>query len=151
MSYREECEEIWAYEKEKDFDRVKVRMPDDIFKLFKNHMKAKQESFWVITLDGAHRVIRKHRITTGLLNRTVIHPREVFYKAVKDRAAAIVLMHNHPSGKNNPSGEDIEISRRMVEAGDIMGIKVLDHITFSKTGYYSQKENGDGPFSRWGA
>lgn len=106
-------------------------------------MNKTQEHFVVITVNGAHQIIKSHVITMGLVNRTIVHPREVFYPAVKDKAVAIIIGHNHPSGRTEPSMEDVEVTKRIKDAGEIMGIKLLDHIIVSKTGYYSFLENGN--------
>lgn len=105
-------------------------------------MKARQEHFMVITLDGAHAVIKARIVTSGLVNRTVVHPREVFAPAITDNAVAVILVHNHPSGKMQPSEEDREITSRLDAAGELLGIQVLDHIIVGKSGYYSFKETG---------
>ena len=101
----------------------------------------KQEYFIVITLDGAHNLIQKRVVFIGTLNRTLIHPREIFADALTDRAADIVLIHNHPSGSLEPSREDLDITRQLEDAGKILGINILDHIIISKSGYYSFQEN----------
>ena len=80
-------------------------------------------------------------VSVGLVNRTMVHPREVFAGPLTDRAAAVILAHNHPSGSLDPSAEDNEITRRLVEAGQTLGIPVLDHVIFGSTGYYSYLEN----------
>jgi len=78
----------------------------------------------------------------GVLNKTIVHAREVFITAIRDNSAAVIVAHNHPSGSLEPSAEDIEISKRLCEAGDILGIAVLDHVIISKSGYYSLCEHG---------
>lgn len=106
----------------------------------------KQESFIVITLDGAHKPIRVIEVSKGLLNRTIVHPREVFVEAITDRAAAIIVGHNHPSGLVEPSAEDRDITHRLKEAGDIIGIPLLDHVIVGRyrgqARWYSFVENG---------
>jgi len=81
-------------------------------------------------------------VTVGLLNANQVHPREVFSDAIAERAASIILVHNHPSGNTDPSHEDIAVTKRLVEAGEILGIKIPDHIIVSKDGYTSMKEMG---------
>ena len=130
--------ELWAMEKE----AVTVSGPFDILPLLQRYRNRKQEEFFVVTLDGNHRVIRTRSITKGLVNQTVAHPREVFRVAITDNATAIVVAHNHPSGSVNPSIEDENITKRLVKAGEIVGIPVLDHIIFSKSGYHSFKDAG---------
>lgn len=119
-----------------------ITQPSDAFPLYTKYLNKKQEYFLVTTLDGAHNVIKTHVITIGLANRTLIHPREVFYPAVKDRAVGIIVVHNHPSGSLTPSKEDIDITGRMKKAGKVMGIDVLDHLIISKEGFYSFLEKG---------
>jgi DNA repair protein RadC len=102
----------------------------------------KQEHFMVITLNGASEVINSRTITMGLLNHSLVHPREVFTDAITDRAAAIICAHNHPSGNLEPSSQDIEITRQLVNSGEILGIKVLDHVIISKNGITSLRESG---------
>ncbi|NQU63604.1 MAG: DNA repair protein RadC [SAR324 cluster bacterium] len=97
----------------------------------------KQEMFISVLLDNKHRIINEHLITVGTLNQSLVHPREVFSKAIELSAAAIILIHNHPSGNPEPSRQDKDISKRLVDAGNIVGIKVLDHIIIGNTNYYS--------------
>ena len=93
-------------------------------------------------MNGSHEIIKVRTISKGLVNRTLVHPREVYRMAIKDNAAAIILTHNHPSGNPAPSIEDIEITNRMISAGKIIGIEVLDHVVIAKKGYYSFLEEG---------
>ena len=93
-------------------------------------------------MNAVNEVIAVRIVTIGLLNQSLVHPREVFWWAIKDNAAYIVLAHNHPSENNNPSNEDLEITAKLVEASKIMGIDILDHIIFSKNGYYSFRDDG---------
>ena len=101
------------------------------------------EHFFSVTLNGAHRVIDVHLVSKGLVNKTLVHPREVFRPAIADNAIAIVLAHNHPSGILEPSKDDIDVTRRIKEAGDLLGIQVLDHLIFSPTEYHSMMEYGE--------
>ncbi|VBB39921.1 DNA repair protein RadC (modular protein) [uncultured Spirochaetota bacterium] len=121
---------------------VQVRHPKDVVKLLSGYAKRSQEHFLVLTLDGAHKPIRIHTVTKGLVNRTVIHPREVFRVAIKDNAVAIIVAHNHPSGNMEPSKEDIDITERLLSAGEIVGIPILDHMIIGKYGSYSFIEHG---------
>lgn len=121
--------------------RTKVRSPSDVVPILSHYADRKQECFVAVTLNGAHEVIRVKLISVGLVNRTIVHPREVFASAIGDRAAAIIVAHNHPSGNLDPSGEDKEITSRLLEAGQLLGIPVLDHIIVSSRGYYSFLEN----------
>lgn len=117
---------------------VKVRSPEDVVRMFGPGLSdLKQEVFQVILLDGANRILRHERITTGILNASLAHPREVFKCAVDYRAAGIVLLHNHPSGEAAPSEEDRRMTAQLVQAGEVMGIPVLDHIIVAGRGHFS--------------
>jgi DNA repair protein RadC len=105
-----------------------IQTEDDILPLLADIRFKKQEHFIVITLDGANRLIEKRTITIGTLNASLVHPREVFADAITDRAAGIVVAHNHPGGSLEPSGADIVTTRRLTAAGELLGIKMLDHI-----------------------
>ena len=121
--------------------RPKVRRPADILPAVERWIIEPVEYFLVCTLDGAHTVINTHVVSQGLVNRTVVHPREVLRPAIIDAAAAIILAHNHPSGALEPSAEDIEVTRRMTQAAAIIGIPILDHVIVGKAGYYSFLEH----------
>lgn len=118
----------------------RIRQPGDAVPLLQHYADRRQEHFIAISLNGAHEVNAVRIVSIGLVNRTLVHPREVFAEALKDRAAAIIVAHNHPSGSTEPSGEDRAVTETLVEAGDILGVKVLDHIVFSTRGYYSFRE-----------
>lgn len=122
--------------------RYKIMFPQDVSKALSEYAKAEQEHFIVLTLDGNHGVINKHIITKGLVNRTLTHPREVFRPAIADNACAIIIAHNHPSGSTSPSDEDRSITKRILDAGEIVGIPVLDHIIVGDD-MYSFKEQGE--------
>ena len=91
-------------------------------------------------MNGAHEIIDIRVVSMGILNRTIVHPREVFADPIQKRAASIIIAHNHPSGSTDPSPEDKEITRRLKEAGETLGIPVLDHLIFGIRGYFSFKE-----------
>ena len=93
-------------------------------------------------MNGANEVIESRVVTVGLLNTNQVHPREVFVDAISDRAASVILAHNHPSGVLKPSPDDIAVTRQLVDAGKILGISVLDHIIITKKGHLSFKEKG---------
>lgn len=99
-----------------------------------------QEELHVLTLNGAHRVIRSHQVTVGLLNTTQVHVREVFRPAILDAAASIMLVHNHPSGNPKPSAEDLKVTDEIERAGKLIGIKLLDHIVVAREGCTSIME-----------
>lgn len=121
--------------------RQRIRVPSDVLPLVERFVDRDQEHFLAISLNGAHEVTRVHTVSVGLVNRTMVHPREVFAGMLSDRAAAAVLAHNHPSGSLQPSSEDNEITARLVEAGAVLGIPVLDHVIFGTTGYFSYLEH----------
>jgi len=120
----------------------KITAPGDAFPLYAEYCDKKQEHFMVTTLNGAHEPIKTHVVSIGLVNRTLVHPREIFRPAIEESAAAIMLCHNHPSGNLDPSQEDIKITQRLKQAGVIIGIEILDHLIVSGTGYYSFLEEG---------
>ena len=119
-----------------------ISTPNDIFLEVKHFATREQEQFIVIVLNGAHEVINIFTATIGLVNRALIHPREVFSDPIARRATAIILAHNHPSGILEPSREDITTTSRIAESGEILGIKVIDHLIFSTKSYYSFREHG---------
>lgn len=121
---------------------LRVRYPQDVLPVIRHYADRKQEHFLCVSLNGAHEVIETRVVSVGLVNRTVVHPREVFADPLQDRAAAIIVAHNHPSGNIDPSDEDREVTRRLKEAGTLLGIPLLDHIVFTTTGHYSFLENG---------
>lgn len=96
-----------------------------------------QEEFHILTLDAANRVLRSHCVTVGLLYSTPTHPREVFRPAFLDAAASIIAVHNHPSGDSSPSDADVRVTRALIDAGNLLGIKLLDHVVLSRHGSYS--------------
>jgi|TARA_B100000315_G_C14338496_1_gene478512 DNA repair protein RadC len=101
----------------------------------------KKEHFMILHLDSKNRVIKDEIISIGILNASIIHPREVFKSAIKESANSIILVHNHPSGDSEPSIEDKEITERLMEAGELLDIKVLDHVIIGKDNFHSFKEN----------
>lgn len=102
----------------------------------------RKEYFMALLLDGKNRILKRVQISEGSLNQSIVHPREVFNVAVRDSAAALILLHNHPTGDPTPSTEDLEVTRRLREAGELMGIKVLDHIIIGEGSFYSFAERG---------
>ena len=97
----------------------------------------KQEEFHIVTLDTKNQVIDTHQITVGTLDASLVHPREVFRAAIKDAASSVILVHNHPSGDPTPSKQDLAVTRRLTESGELIGIEVLDHIVLGKDGSIS--------------
>jgi DNA repair protein RadC len=112
-----------------------VQTEDDVLPLLADIRHKKQEHFVALTLDGAQRLIEKRIVTIGTLNSSLVHPREVFADAITDRAAAIVVAHNHPGGSLHPSGPDLVVTRRLRAAGELLGIKLLDHIIVTPTSH----------------
>ncbi len=122
---------------------VKFNEPLDVYNYVIGELKfADRENFLVIGLNSKNVIMGRHLVSIGTLNQTLVHPREVFNWAIKINCASIVVVHNHPSGSVEPSTEDIMLTERIIEAGKILGIKVLDHIIVSNDGYYSLKANG---------
>jgi DNA repair protein RadC len=120
-----------------------VRGPADVWQHFGARLRdASHEQFLVILLDGRHRVLRSESVSRGTLTASLVHPREVFRPAIREAAAALLLVHNHPSGDPTPSREDREITARLVQAGDLLGIPVLDHVVVAEGGYRSLREDG---------
>mgnify|MGYP006308208905 CR=1 FL=1 len=122
--------------------RRKIRSPADILPVVGHYADRKQEHFLSVSLNGAHEVTAVHVVSVGLVNRTLVHPREVFAEALVERAAAVIAAHNHPSGNTEPSSEDLEITDRLKQSGEVLGVPLLDHVIFSSRGYYSFLENG---------
>lgn len=116
--------------------------PRQIFDYFHHELRdSRKELFITLLLDGKNRIVRRVEISVGSLNQSIVHPREVFKTACLSSAAAILLIHNHPTGDPAPSREDMEITRRLKEAGDLLGIKILDHIIIGDS-YLSFVEQG---------
>lgn len=103
---------------------------------------ARKEEFRCILLDTKNRLIREETVSTGSLTASLVHPRETFKSAVRESAAAVIFVHNHPSGDTKPSQEDILLTRRLVQAGDLLGIRVLDHVIVGDGNHFSFKDNG---------
>jgi DNA repair protein RadC len=101
-----------------------------------------KECFWAVLMDGKNRIIRLARISEGCLTRSLVHPREVFRPAIMEAAAGVLFVHNHPSGLPDPSQEDIHITRRLVETGKVVGIRVLDHVIIGAYRYFSFADEG---------
>ena len=119
-----------------------ISSPSDIYKEIRHYSSRDQESLIVLMLNGAHETIGTIVATVGLLNRTIVHPREVFSEPIKRRAAAIAIAHNHPSGNVEPSDDDKDVTKRIIRCGEILGLRILDHIIFSDEKYYSFLEHG---------
>lgn len=117
--------------------------PAQVFDYFHHELRdARTEQFLLLLLDGKNRISRKVAISHGSLNQSIVHPREVFAPAVRESAAAVIFVHNHPSGDPTPSQEDREITRRLKDAGELLGIRVLDHLIIGDGSYFSFTESG---------
>jgi DNA repair protein RadC len=125
-----------------DLAKVKIRTPQDIFDVVRHYANRRQERFISISLNGAHEVMAVRVVTVGLVNRTMVHPREVFAEPISDHCCAVCVCHNHPSGELEPSPEDDSVTLKLESAADILGIRFLDHLIFSEKSFYSyRKEN----------
>lgn len=130
--------------------RVRIRRAADALPCLASLRGRRQECFMVLTLDGSHQVIRAHEITVGLANQSQVHPRETFACALEDRAVAILAAHNHPSGSLDPSPDDLAWTRRLAEAGRLLGIPVVDHLIVTAVGFASIRERFPEVFGRGG-
>lgn len=120
-----------------------IRSPQNAYSLLEPELRYEQkEHFICLFLNTKNHVIFKEVISIGSLNATVVHPREVFRAAIKHCSASLICVHNHPSGDTTPSSEDVELTKRLAEAGEIVGIDVLDHIVIGGHSFFSLKEHG---------
>ena len=123
--------------------RKQFRCSEDVARIYMPKFTGeKREHFQVLMLDRKNRFMRDEEVSKGSLDASVVHPREVFNKAIRDSAAAIICVHNHPSGDPQPSPEDRALTRRLVDAGETIGIPVLDHIIVGRDDYVSFKDEG---------
>jgi len=122
---------------------LKISFPTDILPIIRHFGDRKQEHFLCISLNGANEVIQTRVVSVGLVNKTQVHPREVFADPITDRASAVIVAHNHPTGGTSPSREDREVTQQLKSAGETLGIRLLDHIIFDQKGYYSFLEKGE--------
>ena len=121
----------------------KIRGPRDVHHRLGPVLRdARQEEFWALYLDTQNRVLEERRLTVGLLNSSLVHPREVFAPALAAAAASLILVHNHPSGDPEPSGEDVGVTRQLVASGELLGIPVRDHVVLGDGRYVSLMERG---------
>lgn len=123
--------------------RVIIRSPSDVYETMKANLEfLQQEEFWVIGLNTKNQVVFKENISMGTLNASLVHPREVYKRLIKRACASCILVHNHPSGDPTPSHEDIDLTRKLVEAGKLLDMAVLDHVIVGMGKYVSFKEKG---------
>jgi DNA repair protein RadC len=116
---------------------VLIRGPEDVATVCKSLQRAQREVFAVLLLNARHELMKRVTVSVGSLNSSIVHPREVFKPAVLASAASIILVHNHPSGDSEPSEEDLSITKRLVEVGELLGIGVLDHVIVAQRGITS--------------
>src|SRR3989338_9756222 len=125
-----------------DKDQRKISCAKDVFDYFHERLKdEKQEHFYILMLNSQNNIIGEHLVSKGILDASILHPREVFKPAIKDSASKIILVHNHPSGYSKPSNEDLEITKKLEEAGQMVDIKVLDHVIIGNGIWWSWREN----------
>ena len=121
---------------------VEIKSPNDVLKVVSDLRNKKREYMVALYLNARSELINKRVVSIGTLTESLVHPREVFAPAIKSHAVNVVLAHNHPSGSAEPSDEDVAVTQNLKEAGEILGIKVVDHIIVSKNGFVSLKQEG---------
>jgi len=121
---------------------TKIVTPADVLPLIRHYADRKQEHLISASINGANEIINIRVVSIGIVDRTSVHPREVFADALIDRASGVIVAHNHPAGSLEPSIWDIEITKQLKAAGEVLGVALLDHIIFNRTGYYSFLESG---------
>ena len=118
--------------------RPSVNTPEDVVELCASRFRGlDREHFWCLSLNTKNRLLKMSEVSVGSLNASIVHPRELFKDAVKASAASVVVVHNHPSGDPTPSGADIQLTRRLVKAGDVLGIELLDHVVIGDGGEFA--------------
>ncbi len=120
----------------------RITSAEDVYHELKPFSTKSQEHFLVMTLDGASHIINTRTVFIGTLNQSLVHPREVFADAIADRAAGVIVAHNHPSGTLAASRADMQITQRLKEVAELVGIELLDHIILAKDGFYSFSDEG---------
>ncbi len=116
----------------------KITQAKDVFDLFHNRLKnEKQEHFYIVMLNTKNHIIGEQLISRGILDASIIHPREIFKEAIKNSSSKILVVHNHPSGDPTPSKEDIEVTKKLIEIGEMINIHVLDHVIVGNEGFWS--------------
>ncbi|MGE0494561.1 MAG: DNA repair protein RadC [Vulcanimicrobiota bacterium] len=121
----------------------RIGCPEDVFELLVDMVDYDREHFVALYLDARRRVIGQETVSVGTLTASLVHPREVFAPALQRRAATVVVAHNHPSGDPTPSAEDVALTRRLVRAGELLGVELLDHIVVGRWGFASIRELGE--------
>jgi DNA repair protein RadC len=126
---------------------VTVRQGKEVYEYVRSNVEGlDREHFWILTLNARHQITGMELISIGSLDASIVHPREIFRNCIKKSAKAIILVHNHPSGDPTPSDDDMDVTRRLVEAGHLLGIHVLDHVVVSARSYISIRELSPGLF-----
>ncbi len=140
---RRYADELLENEKKKLMNQQSITSPSVAVDAVRMHISDfSKEHFFVVSLDTRNRITDISEVSTGSLTASVVHPRETFETAIRKHAAGIIVFHNHPSGDCDPSSEDINITKRLFEAGKILGIDLLDHIIISKSDYLSMRDRG---------
>jgi DNA repair protein RadC len=140
---RAACELAKRLLAQKRMPGTRMRRSQDVFEAYSVKLRdEKQESFTVLMLDSRNQMLRDDTIAVGCLNHSIVHPREAFVPAIREMAAAVIFIHNHPSGNPEPSEEDVALTERLVRAGRLLGIRVLDHIILGEGTYYSFCDKG---------
>jgi DNA repair protein RadC len=121
---------------------AKIETPADLLPHVRHYADRKQEHFLCATINGANEIQNIRVVSIGLIDRTPVHPREVFADALLDRASAIIVAHNHPAGSLEPSTNDLDVTKQLKGAGEVVGISLLDHIIFNRSSYFSLLEHG---------
>jgi len=122
---------------------LKIKFPADVLPLIQHYADRKQEHFLCISINGANEIMNVRVVSIGLVNKSQVHPREVFADVISERASAVIVAHNHPQGELKPSNEDIQITKQLKEAARILGLSLLDHIIFNTKGYFSFAEHDE--------
>ena len=123
---------------------VALRRPRDVFEHYRLRLRdERQEVFVVLLLDARQRMLGESTVSRGTLTASLVHPREVFRPALQAAASSVLLIHNHPSGDPSPSAEDREVTRRLARAGELLGVRVVDHVVVAEQGFFSFREAGE--------
>lgn len=131
------------YSGELPLDRIRFSNSKTVFEYCHREFRGKKkEEFWVLSLDAKNKLNKKELVSNGTLMSSLVHPREVFETAIRNSAAGIIVLHNHPSGDPEPSPEDRRVTAQLAEAGKLLGIPLLDHVIIGNTSYYSFKDSG---------
>jgi DNA repair protein RadC len=126
-----------------DNESATIRGPEDIKKYLPyGWFRKKNEHFWVLAMNTRHKIINKKCVSIGTINMSLVHPREMFTSLIRSNAAAFIMVHNHPSGDAKPSPEDLTLTKRIAECGELMGIMCLDHVIIAGEDMCSIREYG---------